>query len=228
MPSLKEDLVLSFIISLLFFILIISPTPAPPNQNSPEFNDETESLIPIVRIHYDYYPIDGTTAAELRSQMLQDGSMSELEERRYDAYTKWRVQWSYNHAMTEQGCMTASLEGQVDITFTLPQWDTPPNTSSSLIEAWNQYLAALQVHENGHMVNGLEAGIDVLYTLSRSPAYSSCQELEASVDTTTEQIIHYYNQQDINYDRHTQHGLTQGAVFPPAHPSALREPRPQD
>ena len=183
-------------------------------QNISPSRIQPEPATPTVRIHYNYYPISGSTATALRSQMSRLGPLSKVEGRSYDANTDWYVQWSYHRTMTRTGCAIASVTGSVDITFTLPQWNSPTGTSRSLLSEWNRYLVALQAHEDGHKENGIAASRGVMNALNRLPTYASCQQLETAANWAIDRVIQQAHQQDINYDRVTHHGRTQGAVFP--------------
>lgn len=176
-----------------------------------------------VSVRYNYYPIRGLSDTELRSQMAQQGPLDTVEGRRYDANTAWTVRWSYRYRSVGNQCAIASVKTKVDITFTLPQWQPAAGTARSLIAEWNQYLAALQTHEDGHKNHGVAAGQAVMQTLSRLPAAASCQSLGAAANKAAQQIVQRYNQKDIEYDRLTQHGFTQGAVFPTMS-TVLRKP----
>ncbi len=181
----------------------IVPAPTPPKAGA----------VP-VSVHYNYYPIRGMSATELRSQMTQKGPLDTGEGRRYDANTAWKIRWSYRYRSVGQQCAIASVNTRVDITFTLPQWQPEPRAGRSLVAEWNQYLAALQIHEDGHKNHGVAAGQEVMNTLSHFPAAASCQALGAAANTAAQKIVQRYNQKDIEYDRLTQHGFIQGAVFP--------------
>lgn len=75
-------------------------------------------------------------------------------------------------------------------------------------------MTALQLHEDGHKDHGVAAAQEVLSTITNLPAYPSCPELETAANTAGKSVIERYNQKDIEYDRVTQHGATQGAIFP--------------
>jgi predicted secreted Zn-dependent protease len=167
-----------------------------------------------VSVHYNYYTIRGISDTELRSQMTQQGPLDSLEGRRYDANTAWTVQWSYRYKSIGHQCAIASVKTRVNVTFTLPKWQPVPAASRSLITEWNQYLAALQTHEDGHKNHGVAAGQEVMKMLSHFPPGASCQNVGAAANKAAQQIVRRYNQKDIEYDRLTQHGFTQGAVFP--------------
>jgi predicted secreted Zn-dependent protease len=102
---------------------------------------------------------------------------------------------------------------KIDVTFTMPQWNAPAQSSSDLKRRWNRYINLLQTHENGHRDNGLGAGKDIFKMLNGVVA-PSCDQINGIANQRTQTIIKQYNQKDIDYDSRTQHGRTQGAVFP--------------
>lgn len=169
---------------------------------------------PTVQTRYRYYPITGATAADLRSQMAKLGPIDRSEGRRYDANTDWTVKWTYRFARSPHQCRVRSASSNVSVLFTLPRWKAPAQVERSLLTDWQRYLIALQTHEDGHKDNGIAASNDILQTLRQLPAAASCQELEKTIQTATRRVIYHYNQKDIHYDRTTQHGSTQGAIFP--------------
>jgi predicted secreted Zn-dependent protease len=183
-------------------------------------------VLPAEQVHFDYYPIAGSTADELRSQMLERGPVEQLEGRRYDAKTQWTVNWSYQYKKSGDQCAIGSVKGNIATTFILPKWQPPAQAPRSLVAEWRQYSAALQIHENGHKNHGIAAGKDILHALSSLPSYSNCHDLDQAVQATTQKIIKTYNQQDIAYDRQTRHGSTQGAIFPVV--TALQPPSSWD
>lgn len=207
-------------LSVAFVSASASPlTPYPPQIRT----DRQPPPSPAVNVSYNYYSLDGTNTADIQHQMNQRGPWSELEAQHYFANTDWRVGWSYDYAMTDRGCELKNLHGTVDITFTLPRWHVPAEASPALVSSWNQFLGALQLHESGHMSHGVAAGQEVLQTLSQLPPAESCHALKTMARSAANQVIQHYNQQDLAYDHDTQHGVTQGAIFPPDRPSASRD-----
>lgn len=168
---------------------------------------------PAVMEHYNFYPISGSTASTLRSQMIQMGPTSQIEGLHYDADTNWVVHWSYDYQRTPTSCRLTSARQTVDVTYTLPHWQPMAGTDRSLVAEWTRYLAALMSHEKGHAQNGISAGANIEQALNALPAYPSCQALHTAVVATVQQVTRQHNQWDIDYDRETQHGLTQGALF---------------
>jgi predicted secreted Zn-dependent protease len=171
-------------------------------------------VAPAVKVSYRYYPISGSSAAQLRSQMRQHGPFEPLEGRRYDARTEWLVQWSYRYSRSNNQCRVGALATKADVTITYPRWAPTASAPRSLIVDWQRYMTALQTHENGHKDNGVAAARDILSALNQLPAYPSCEALDREASAISQSIIRRYNQRDLDYDHNTNHGYSQGAVFP--------------
>lgn len=181
-----------------FTIIIISPVPA---------------VGPQVSVGYNYYSVSGETAQQLRKQMSQFGPQ-DSQGRRFDGWTKWNIRWTYRWYDSGDRCKITSSQVKVDIRFTMPRWQPAANASLSLVQHWQRYLAALQLHENGHKDNGLKAAQEIDQILAQLPTAASCSALEVKANQSAQQIVKRYNQADIAYDQQTSHGRTQGAVFP--------------
>jgi predicted secreted Zn-dependent protease len=189
----------------LFIATAIAITSAiTPAQNSPNVN-----------VNNIYYQVGGSTAAQLRAQMDQIGPFNpKFGNRRYDALTRWIVGWRYSYRVENNRCAIDKAEVDTNITITLPQWNPPSQASGQLRKKWNRYTQALRIHEAGHKQHGIAASKEILRQLNNIPSYRSCQELQTAANNRSNRVIARYNQQDINYDRTTQHGKTQGAIFP--------------
>lgn len=174
-----------------------------------------------VSVRYDFYPIAGATATELRRQMMQQSPVSDAEGRSFDALTSWEVYWNFRYRRTGKGCAARSVNTRLNVVFTLPQWKIPRSASSELQTEWNDYIQALKLHEEGHKKNGVDAAEAVLRALHQLPEYPNCQQLEKAAKQTADQVIAIFNQRDVEYDRATAHGRTQGAVFPIAHAASV-------
>ncbi len=169
---------------------------------------------PRVNIRYRYYPIVGNTAAALRQQMSRMGPQSQTNGQRYDARTDWHVHWAYNYGRRGGRCAITSMNTRVDVLYILPGWTAPRNTPASLIAEWQRYMGALKTHEIGHKNHGVEAGTAVLRTLHGIAPQPTCEALQAMINQRLKNAVVPYNQKDLEYDRITRHGFTQGAVFP--------------
>lgn len=187
---------------------VSAPTAAPTETNSTPQKAEISTST-----DYVYYQVTGATVDELRAQMDQLGRTDEFGHH-WDAYTEWRVNWSYPYSTTGNNCTTGPVQVQVEITFIFPQWNTPDSASQDLIDKWDAYVAALRLHEDGHRKIAIEAGCEILQAMNALSTYSSCSELEQAANAVGENILEQYRQQETTYDQNTNHGATQGAHFP--------------
>lgn len=149
-----------------------------------------------------YYNIQGSTENDLREQMNVLGPIDEHDSKHCDSYTKWKVFCLPQN----NGFFAVKLE----IVFTFPKWIKPNNTNPDLDSKWARHLKALQIHEDGHKENGIKAAKkinDALYDLYISDNLTGYKE-------EVYKIRDEYNLQDVDYDQLTDHGRTQGAVFP--------------
>ena len=107
------------------FAIIIAPQPL--------------SAKPAVTIRTNYYPVQGTTVEQLRTEMNRNGPMGNW------AYTNWYVSWS------------APCKVTLRVVYTYPRWINRDAASASFRQYWDKFMASLQVHEKGHEQNGRNA-----------------------------------------------------------------------
>lgn len=163
---------------------------------------------PEIKIEETYYQIYGSTAQELRQQMNQLGPED------YDGYTSWYVRWNYHYQEQNQQCRINSVRVNTDIKIILPAWQKPTNINPQLANQWSNYLHILTLHEYRHKQHGIDASYAIFNKLNSFPAYPSCNQLEQEANRASHDLINYYSQQDVIYDQDTNHGATEGAIFP--------------
>ena len=160
-----------------------------------------------------HYRISGSTVDELRTQMNRQG-YTDASGHHWDAYTDWHVSWSYPYSVADEKCTTGPIESSVAITFTFPVWNAPAGTLPEIVDKWDDYMASLEVHENGHKEIAIAAAHEVVDTLEALPAYPSCNDLEQAADGAARNVFQQYRKQEEIYDQTTDHGATQGVSFP--------------
>ncbi len=159
-----------------------------------------------------YYAIVGKTAWELRASL--DGARPWKNRIPGDASTQWNVRWSFKTIASESGCRLESLEVKATITLTLPRWRPAAETPADLQTRWQTYLSALEKHEEGHRTLAERAAAEVGRQVRAMGAAQNCEALAQSIKKMGNSIIDEYRRKEAEYDRETQHGVTQGARFP--------------
>jgi predicted secreted Zn-dependent protease len=130
--------------------------------------------------------------------------------RPYRGQTHASISDRYDYASSSAGCAITRATVAARIVFTMPRWKPKGKPDPFLVFEWNRFIEALWIHERGHALRALAAKRDVERTL-RNLVSPTCEELRASAETATDQIISKLRARDRVYDRKTDHGATQGA-----------------
>lgn len=161
--------------------------------------------------HYDY-KIYGNTASELRNEMNANGPGDRGT--RMDAYTSWRIQWKYQFTELDGTCRMNDVAVTLRIAYTFPKWMNYEKGDAALKQKWNVYTNVLARHEEGHALHGQQAANEIDAAINQLPPMTSCDSLSGAANQAAQAIIAKYNEQDIQYDNETSHGMNEGAVFP--------------
>lgn len=158
------------------------------------------------------YRVSGSTPAELRTSMLASGP--EESGGRFYAYTSWHVRWRYDYAPAGGVCRMDQVDVRFRSRIQLPRWDPPGDADEELVATWRAFVAALREHEYGHRDIGARAARDILERL-RSMTVRRCENMSERANAEAHGILDLYRLREDRYDRTTNHGETQGAVWPP-------------
>jgi len=171
----------------------------PPGAPQPEITQDV--------IHYD---IGGEESFELRAQMDALGPQDD-DGARHDAYTKWFVRWFYDYDRSvETQCKLTNVRATVEVKMTMPRWTSE---SGELATRWQQYLAALRTHENGHVQNAVDAARFIIVDLQQQPPSPDCDSAAQLANAKGNEELELARARDREYDAETNHGATQGATF---------------
>jgi len=165
---------------------------------------------PFIDERYSYYNLKGDTA-----KILLRGIRAERGANGFHAQTNWRVNWQYRWESTSSDCRVANVQIKVDIEYLMPRWlGLRESDNRRLVEVWTRYERALRHHEQGHGDIAIEAGRKVEAALLQLSPRHDCEQLSTDADALAKKIIDQHNQRNMDYDRITDHGATQGATFP--------------
>ena len=167
---------------------------------------------PRVMITYDYYDIEGRTAAELRQQMDRNGVLW-TNGNTYDAYTGWNVKWNYRYRVTDHECSIGSVTTTLNVEFRLPRWTDYAGGPSALKKKWDDYMQALRRHENGHKGIGVKAAVEIERSIAQLEPAETCDDLAETANALGRRVIAEYAAAEKEYDARTNFGEAQGAVF---------------
>jgi predicted secreted Zn-dependent protease len=168
---------------------------------------------PAITEQYEYYDVRGGDEKTLRCEMTKNGCKWS-DGKKYDSVTTWRVKWRYDYERGPQTCSAESFQATIDIIFRYPKWVRDDTAPQSLVDKWDSYMKNLIMHENGHRDMAVEAAEKLSSSVASMPPASSCTELDRRVQALYKEQMLKLSADERKYDEATNHGLTQGAVFP--------------
>jgi predicted secreted Zn-dependent protease len=168
---------------------------------------------PRIYVKTKYYNLYLTTESGLRGEMNEKG-IRWTDGNTYDAFTSWYVKWQYEYYSRPGNCIIDWVDVSVDVEYTLPRWATRFLGGKETRIKWLKYIEALKKHEQGHGNFGISAARDIEKALLNIGSRQRCDRLGADANAIGYKILNEYRKKEIEYDRTTGHGRTQGAVFP--------------
>lgn len=188
------------------------PSPSPSTSPSPLASLRASSGIAL-GVSDETYTVTGTTASALVAGMRAKSLHDRAGEAAF-AVTTWDVTWSYGYRERTGTCEIQDLVVRIEVSVLMPSWDPPPGTDAGLVARWNRFIDALRRHERGHEQNGIDRAKDIRGRMLGLESRSSCPRLERAADAAGAKVIDAGQYWDRTFDDETDHGATQGAVFP--------------
>ena len=174
------------------------------NVITPPAMGELVKKVVIPNTKMNYYEITGDSAAALREQINALGP-TDVQGQHADAYTDWYIDWNWP-GYGRADCDLSQVRVSYALTVTFPSWQPSADATPALIDHWQRYTLRLALHEKGHVDNIVKNERTMQQAIQRA----TCITAEAAAQQALKRLRDF----DINYDRKTKHGATQGATFP--------------
>lgn len=160
------------------------------------------------QLQHHYYDAQ-VASGESLNRALNEVSPVRQNGQVYHAYTQWRVQWNLWWREERDGrCRLNLVHTLLNAQITLPRLG---GGDAQQRQRFEQYLAALQEHEQGHYRIGQAAAAEIDATLQQLPEYPSCSELQQQANQQAGVILQRHVERERRYDQDTGHGRSQGA-----------------
>jgi len=156
-------------------------------------------------IRTNYYDVTGDTLQGIREEIVRQRPWK--EER--DAFTRWKVDWTFTMEDPGSGCRLKSLNITTDITITMPRWNVAASEDERLKAAWISYFKLLATHEEGHKQIALAAAKEARKRILQLKPTASCPELESAINREGKKVITQFAEREKVYDERTDHGRKQ-------------------
>ncbi|HEX4329461.1 MAG TPA: DUF922 domain-containing protein [Burkholderiales bacterium] len=127
----------------------------------------------------------------------------------YYGDTHWNAHWNFRWNSDASGrCRLTSVQVSLRAEILLPQLRGADGRQAA---AFERFITALRRHEMGHYEHGRQAAAEIERDLLALPPAASCAALEAQANQGAHRSVARYAAMDVQYDRETGHGRTQGA-----------------
>ena len=169
-----------------------------PDPTAPTSLTDYVQNVPNVQIsYYDIYAVESEAIrTELnKTRPFNDG----------DAHTNWHYSWRWDGGSNGE-CGTKFAQVTFSGLVTLPRLANASKISSATAADWSRYMSALIRHEAGHLSQAYNAQ----HSLIEAIRNADC----ATANSAGEEAVKAMRRQDIEFDRRTNHGMRNGAVFP--------------
>ena len=126
-----------------------------------------------------YYAMTGSSIRDIHESLRQTRPWKDKSER--DGSTEWYVRWHAEYTSAGGTCRCSSFTTTTTITITLPKWIAPTNTAAEVRAAWAKYVAALEVHEEGHADLAIAAAAEMHKRVGAISNDLDCNTLRTTV-----------------------------------------------
>jgi predicted secreted Zn-dependent protease len=159
----------------------------------------------VPNVDVQYYDVAGRSFDEIRNAMNAARPTEANDGQRVDALTRWYLRWRWPR-QPDGTCLLDRVEVTFSATMQMPRLADPAHLPRQVLARWQAYMAALQIHEQGHVRHAWEN----MESVARAIRASDCANATAAGRAATRALARW----DVDYDRQTRHGLSQGARFP--------------
>jgi len=167
---------------------------------------------PTINFQLEHYLVSGASTDELERSIFESTPVF-ISGRRYGAVTKNEFATSYAAVGTsEGGCEVRNVKVLLNSTVILPKL-APGRYSGALLAEWQRYIGALTAHEMQHANNGKYTAETLAKRLYNFKAPIPCSQMKPKLDQALDRLVKNMGHWDLELDRQTAHGATQGATL---------------
>jgi predicted secreted Zn-dependent protease len=176
-------------------------------------NKSNRVLDPVQNVKYEYYEVCGCSEKDLQCDLKLKGVKCK-DGKKYDSTTNWTLTWHYNRNKHSNTCTTDAFTVSVDIIFRLPKWARDAKAPEQLAAKWDSYVKNVFAHESGHKDRAVKAAVELTQTIADLPPARTCWELDQEVNRIARARVNKLYDEQTEYDMATNHGMSQGVLFP--------------
>lgn len=178
----------------------------PPSEGVLRLREAAPELAALPDVVLVAYPVSGRTSRAVRTAMNAARPAETDGGERFDGVTRWQYSSRWQRRSGQQ-CLPETTVTSVAITVVLPDLAEPEKLGRRDREAWGRYFKALATHEMNHARIALHGRQEMEKAMR---AASGCEDMQAASERVSNDVAAASRE----YDRLTEHGKREGAVFP--------------
>jgi predicted secreted Zn-dependent protease len=121
---------------------------------------------------------------------------------------------AYTATSASNSCTVKSATITLKSTIFVPELANSNGMDQALLAKWNAFVAGIQKHEPGHVDISLNGAKELQRTIEALAPAATCQALQTSMLAAQDRVAASVNAKNLSYDKDTNHGYTQGPMFP--------------
>jgi len=165
-----------------------------------------------VTTKYENYLVQGNDLKQINNSIKENG-IQVPGGRSFAAETNYKVELSYDFNESEHGCGLVGVNSEVIITYKMPYLVNYDDLTQDDRVVWSSYYQSLREHEMGHARLGVRAASLIEWELSNLLPMENCAKVVEAANKIEAQILAAYHKHNVEYDRETAHGNSQGAFL---------------
>lgn len=161
------------------------------------------------------YPVAGRSEQTL-SQSLNAQAMSDPNDPdgKFYAKTDWFLSAAWNYQPTSRGCEVGDGSVTLAMTMTLPALSSSVGMPTDLLSHWTTFISNTITHESGHVKLSEQGARTYQHDLGNFQPASDCTAIQPQLSGLFNRASAAIRKANVDYDAQTNHGESQGAVFP--------------
>lgn len=161
-----------------------------------------------------YYDVKGLTE-EAIAQSLRRDAPRDLDG--FQGQANFWFSWTYEYRAAGERdgadlCRVVNTEADIKIVVTLPRHRRIADAPDDLEAFWRSYAAAMEAHERNHAEDFVEIGSKIPDAIDGLVA--PCRTIEDAANAKGMEYVDLAQKAADDYDAETNHGETEGTVFP--------------
>ena len=150
---------------------------------------------------YEYFALNGRTAADLDRELYRRGPVLQKTGQRHPGMTKMRFTNRIKYGSDGKSCRVVDANIVVHAHVYLPRWIQRRTAKPDLALIWDTLSSDIKRHEESHIVIARTAAGDMERAIKALPWRSDCTVLKADIDGLTAKLMRKHDLAQIQFDR---------------------------